>query len=411
MIGVFVIGFALRAGWGVSRMVRSDSGLNLEFPDEGVYWAMAGAFRQGKGLPDELGFQATRMPLYPALLSLFTGVERGLIGARVLQWFVGALAASLTAALGAKLFDWRVGLWSGPLVAADPFLIFFSSLLLTETFFVTAAAALWLAASWAFTTPATQTDAPIRRWLVLALCSSLCVYVRESSLGLIALLLILVAVSRPSSWKKLAGSGLTLCLIILALLPWAHRNRVVIGESCWLTTRSGISLYDGVRPNATGGSDLAHVKQMPEVVGLSEVEWNRYFLTESYKIIKTDPRRLIRLIPTKLARIWNPLPNVETYRSWGVRAVSAGWTIPTFALTILGLTLMAASRGSGDWRIALFLVLPVIYLTLLHSVFVGSVRYRLGALPMMAVAAAYAICRIYDRFSSTRYIRSWTVDE
>ncbi len=44
----------------------------------------------------------------------------------------------------------------------------------------------------------------------------------------------------------------------------------------------------------------------------------------------------------------------------------------------------------------LFLMLPAVYLSLLHGLFVGSVRYRLGATPMMEMLAAWFVVTAYD---------------
>ena len=118
LLVVFLIGLLLRAGYGGWQMSRADGAAALQFPDEQQYWAMAGQLRQGELLTDELGFHATRMPLYPALLSLWAGSDRGVIGVRVCQWLVGALAAVLAACLASRVAGTGVGLICGLLVAA-----------------------------------------------------------------------------------------------------------------------------------------------------------------------------------------------------------------------------------------------------------------------------------------------------
>ncbi len=143
LLSVFVVALLVRGGWGTLRLVSVSDPSVLEFPDEQQYWLMADSLRVGEGLKDELGFRATRMPLYPAALSPFTGMSRGVIAAKAAQWVIGAVAAVLTAGLAAALFNRRVGLLAGLLVAFDPFLVFFSSLLLTETLFVAVLVGLW----------------------------------------------------------------------------------------------------------------------------------------------------------------------------------------------------------------------------------------------------------------------------
>jgi hypothetical protein len=402
---IFMIAFVLRGAWGTIKFIRADDPTRLEFPDEEQYWLMASSLRTGSGLRDELGFRATRMPLYPAALSLVAGATHGVTIARVAQWVVGALAAAITAGAAAALFDRRVGLVAGLLVAFDPFLVFFCSLLLTETAFVTALTALW----WMLARNVCGSRQSVIRWVIVGVSAALTVYTRESSLGLIFLAFGFAVVVRRFEPRSVAGAAIATAVIVASLVPWAVRNQRLTGQWCWLTTRAGISLYDGVGPQATGVSDLGNIKQMSAVRDMTEVEWNRYFVSESFKAVRADPGRVLRLAGVKLVRMWNPFPNVETYQSRVVRALSACWTLPTFLGAAVGLVLLLRQDRKDALRIAIFLFLPALYLTLLHSVFVGSVRYRLGAVPMLAILAAFAVVAIADRMGKRRSAREDTV--
>ena len=400
---VFVAALVLRAGWGIFRMIGANGPDFLEFPDERQYWTMASALWAGGGLTDELGFHATRMPLYPGVLSLFAGLTHGVVVAKAFQWLIGSIAAVLTARLASSLFGRRVALVAGMLVAFDPFLIFFSSLLLTETFFIAALLALlWTVHPMMHGASATM---PLRRWLVVGLMAGVGVYVREAALGLTAMLLGLILVTRrpliaKTTWHSVIGAGVVVAIIIILLVPWAARNSRVTGDWCWLTHRAGVSLYDGVRPEATGASDLADVQQAPDVAHLTEVEWNDHFLRKSLAAIKADPMRILRLGGVKLARLWNPLPNVDTYQSAPVRTLAGAWTIPIFVLSIGGVMILSKRSGGDGWRIAVFLLLPAMYISALHSLFVGSVRYRLPAMPTIEILAAVAIVGFLSRRAS-----------
>ncbi len=405
---VFVVALTARTGWGLIRPVHAGHESGLQFPDEQQYWSMAEALRAGQGLPDELGFQATRMPLYPAFLSLFTGHDGGMQTARAAQWVIGSMAALFAAGLAGALFGRRTGLIAGLLVALDPFLIFFSSLLLTETAFVTALIGLW----WLAVVLIEGEGRSLARWAALGLVAAGTVYIRESSLGLAAILILIVATTAGYTRRAIFGGVIAASIIVLTLVPWAARNQRVVGEWCWLTTRGGISLYDGVGPQATGASNLGDVKQMAEVASLDETAWNRYFLSRSFEAIGSDPMRIVKLGAVKMKRMWNPFPNVDSYQSGRTRLISVTWTASTFALAALGAILLLFTRRREGWQWAVYLVLPALYLSLVHSLFIGSVRYRLGALPMLDVLASYAIltivCRMLGRgrphpFATNRY--------
>lgn len=393
---VFLAALATRTGWGVYREVQFTHRAVLEFPDEIQYWEMASAFREGKGLPDELGYQATRMPLYPLFLSRFAGTYGGVLGARIAQWIIGAVAAVFTSCAAWQLFGDRRAAWiAGLLVAFDPFLIFFSSLLLTETVFVTLLCCLWWQLSFAWR----DETGGIGRWLAIGVVGALCVLVRESALGLLVLGLAGALSMKRFQPRSMLGGIAAVLIVAAALLPWAVRNHRVVGSWCWLTTRGGISLYDGVRPGAMGDSDLGDVKQMPAVRGFTETEWNAYFTRVAWRLIRDDPGRVATLAGRKILRMWNPVPNVESYRSGAIRMVSAAWMIPTMLLALVGAVWVFRDRGAA---VSVLLLLPAAYLTLLHAVFVGSVRYRLAAMPMLELLAAFALTAIWYGHSAGR---------
>jgi len=377
---ILAAGLGVRAGWGVYRPTASADPAALEFPDEVDYWGLAASLARGDGLVGEHGFRALRMPLYPAMLAPFAGSTDGTFRAKVQQWPIGAFAAVLAALLGASVAGRAVGIAAGLLVAFDPFLVFFSSLLLNETLFITLLCGLWVA-GW----DGLRSDAPppVRRWVLIGLLGAACVYAKESSLGLVALwtgLLLIRHARRPRAW---IGAGVVALVLAAGLLPWALRNRQVTGQFCWLTHRGGISLYDGVQPGATGASDLGSIKQMEAVRGLDEAAWDRYFRDRSWEQIRAEPGRMMRLAWVKIARTWNPLPNVDTYQSTAVRWVSAAWTLPVYVLAVVGAWRLRRRR----WEVA-GLLLPAVYILLLHAVFVGSVRYRLPAMPFLEILTA-----------------------
>lgn len=392
MILVFVVALIPRVGWGLYRFSQGSSAA-LEFGDEQQYWMMAESLQSGTGLVDELGFRATRMPFYPGVMSLFVGFEHGVAWAKGVQWLLGAIGATLVVGAGATWFGLRVGLIAGLLVAVDPFLVFFSSLLLTETGFVVLLAGFW----WIMGSILESRGPTIGRWIWTGAVASLCVYQRESSLGLVLATIGIVVIFKRFSRRDMIGAATAVVCIVLALLPWAMRNKRIVGEWCWLTTRGGISLYDGVGPQATGASDLGDVKQMPAVAGLSEIEWNRFFLNESSKAIQENPGRIAMLAATKMSRMWNPFPNVGSYQSSLFQWVSVIWFLPTMLLALVGAVLVCRSPATGGIKTTLFLLLPAVYLSLVHCFFVGSVRYRLGALPCLHILSAFALVALVDR--------------
>lgn len=439
---LFLLALTARAGWGLWRESRSEHSGVLEFPDEVQYWDMTRSLHDGKGLQDELGFRATRMPLYPAFLSLFAGSERGMFAAKTAQWAVGSLVAPFAALLARAYFGRRVSVLAGLWCAVDPFLVFFASLLLTETISITILCAFWWLIARrrirdAVQAPPASSRRQLVRWLGIGCIAALCVYSRESTIGLVMTAMALSAAPARDRMRNVAGCGIAVAVLTASLVPWGVRNERATGAWCWLTTRTGISLYDGVGPGADGASDLADVKQSPAVRGLGEHAWNRYFLDESFRIVRENPIRIVRLAWVKLGRMWNPFPNVSTHQSRLERWVSVVWMSTTLTLAACGAMLLVVGKarkrnrtdgtsdlpsdgaagslkagqptkpdpgarsscdGCGPNLSALgMLLLPAIYFSALHALFVGSVRYRLSAMPMIEVLAAFAAVTIAER--------------
>ncbi len=376
LLAIFVVALCTRAGFGILLFNAPNTAADLAYDDEFWYWSIAESYHDGHGLVGEFGHRAERMFLYPWFLSWFTGLAKGMMFARIAQWVLGAIAACLTCVLGSQVC--RHGWIAGLIVACDPTLVGSASLLLTETIFVTCIAAVWCA-GWPLRSSENNSN---WRWVVLALLACASLHLRESSLFLILTFLGFLAVG-SRDWKIAGRSAVVMLLMVLSLVPWAYRNNRAIGKWCWFTTRGGISLYDGVRPNASGASDLAMVKDAPELTGLTESEWDAHFREEAWKAIVADPWRVVRLVPIKLARTWNPVLNAGEYQARAVRLVFAAWNIPLCILVLAGLWSLRHRLQT-----ALGLLLPAICICCLHSIFVGSVRYRLGALPALAVIAA-----------------------
>ncbi len=402
MIAVlFLVALTSRATFGIyHNATRGETAPVLEFPDERQYWLIAESIASGNGMRDELGFRASRMPLYPAMLSVFARFEHGVHLAKIFHWFLGASAAALAAILAARLFDRRVGCMAGILVAFDPFLVFSSSLLLTETPFILAMLLLFLALAELVTGNSPTIRAG--KIVTVGLLSALCVHVRESSVGLVLLVLLFVAIRRLFDRSAIRFIGGTLFLVALTLVPWMMRNNAILGRTVFLTTRGGISLYDGVGPQADGTSDLGDLKASPEVADLTELQWNDYFMTGATHEMRQNPGRLLTLAIIKIGRMWNPIPNVESYQSTAVRCIAGAWSLPTFALAIAGGIILLTRRDESAPWIAGLLVLPAVYFTALHSIFVGSVRYRLPAVVTLEILGAAAILAVWMRCKTAK---------
>lgn len=399
LVLLFVVAAGLRVGWVAVRYGPDDRAARTQFPDEDAYVLSARSLAAGGGLIDEFGYRATYMPGYPAFLAMFQRLPNPLLSARLVQALLAALVAPATfllarmflSACGESASTFRAAA-AGLLVAFDPFLLFFSGLLLTEVLFATV-----LVSAWALVLPLASDRASPGRSLLAGVLLLIGVLLRPAASFLVPVLVLFLVLSRRDR-RSAISAAIIAATVAAGLLPWAWRNHQVVGRWAWLTTRGGISLYDGLQPGAAGGSDLAHTKIMPQTTGLSETQWDDYFREQALAAARSSPGRVLALAGRKFLRTWSPLPHAEGYRG-GVTAFAAAlWT---------GLILAAAVVGWWTHRrcvaIWVLLLLPVFVTTAVHMVFVGSVRYRVPVMPMLAVLAGAGIARIWMRMEPWRH--------
>jgi hypothetical protein len=300
-VGLWVVlgvGGLLRLGWAVYQ----GSTIDPRLPDQQEYLDLARNVVGGQGLTfrdprfgqDVVAF---RMPGYPLFLAACGG---NVLAARIVQALLDT-ATILAAWLLARRWCLNppscpctpsspspctqgegrgegsspiVPLLAAAFVALNPFLIYFSSLILSETLFVAMLA-------WGMVLLAYRRNF---LWGGLVLAAS--VHIRPSAVALpVALgfcwMFVRRASERADDAQRRRTAGLRvplgsamLLLVIAFLLPWAYRNHLRLGQWVWLTTGTGITLYDGFNPGARGHSDQSFLakEEMRPLLRLSETQ-------------------------------------------------------------------------------------------------------------------------------------------
>jgi hypothetical protein len=93
-----------------------------------------------------------------------------------------------------------------------------------------------------------------------------------------------------------------------------------------------------------------------------------------------------QLAAIKFARMWNVWPNEAAFSAWHIRLAVLMTYVPVMVLAIVG-AIKTIHRG---WPYVLCW-LPAVYFTLLHVVFVSSIRYREPAVLALMVLAGGVI--------------------
>jgi hypothetical protein len=271
------------------------------------------------------------------------------------------------------------------IAAVVPMFVAFSPLILSETAFAAALAGSLAPA--ATVLQRLRADGSTRSIVCPALLCGCLVgvanYMRPSWLLAAPLLGLAAIVSGHGRTRSWMAAAVIVATTIVTLLPWGLRNHRVTGHFVLTTLWMGPSLYDGLSPEATGDSDMAFYDRENLLGNMSEYEVDREYRDRAVAYAKANPGRAIELAFIKLGRFWKPWPNTSQFKNWWARIAVFVSSVPLW----IGAAYVVLRVRPG-WPTVALTVGPIVYFSLVHMVFVGSLRYRLPAEYPLAVLAA-----------------------
>jgi 4-amino-4-deoxy-L-arabinose transferase-like glycosyltransferase len=374
LIFLLLISLSVRLAWVVIQP-STDAQIN-RLPDQREYLSLGRNLLYGGSLSFvdprfDQRLYAYRSPGYPGFIALLGGSP---MAVRLLQALLDASTVLAVYLLAQQIGRQpAIAIYAAIFVAVDPFLIYFTGLILSETLFT----ALLI---WAILLMVRRKAVPAAILLLLA------VLVRPSAILLAPMLSLFVS---PNRLRQLL---IVIVVMLIGLFPWAWRNHRLLGEFIWTTTNSGITLYDGFNPIATGASDQRFITQMPQLQPMNEVERSRYLQQAARLWIGEHLSDLPKLTVIKIARTWSPIPLSSEFSKPSYRIISAAYTLPVDVLLLIGLFTKSLSR-----RDKMMLMLPAIYFTILCVFSVGSLRYRVPVAPLLAVIAGAGVADLKQR--------------
>ncbi|MDO5554207.1 MAG: phospholipid carrier-dependent glycosyltransferase [Planctomycetia bacterium] len=391
------------------------------FADSDSYWKLgrAVAFGRPYQFDEERRWTVFRMPGYPMLLAPFFyihGEYPPVLSARILNCCLGTCSVALIAMLTWVLFKSQIiALVAAAIAAFDPCLIVESVTVLSEEPFQVALLLQMIILVLILkelpecvgTASRTVRRRRCSQAIALGMLSALTVLFRPSWLyfaPFVMMIVLLATVYRFGLCGRffyvVRTSLVAIAVFCLCMMPWWLRNAMVTGTFVPTTLQMGASLYDGLSPTATGASDMAFVDSFREQLGpvagsVSEQGKFERRLDEIMKKAALDwswnhPREVLRLAGVKFARLWNFIPNEPGFQSWPIRLALIVSYTPVLVLGLWGFVCLCRKRGE-IWLLAM----PAVYLTLLHIIFVSSLRYRTPAMPMFMILAAWTLVMLW----------------
>ena len=323
------------------------------------------------------------MPLYPLFLVLFGGEEKA-------HFFVGMISGLISIvlawALTRALFeDKKTGLMAAGMMAVYPMVVFYSVVGSTESLFVPLTLGAFLALHKNRVIAAS----------ILFVLSILARPVMDAFAPFViiwhALVIRKKGISR--SFRDLAIYGILYALI---MSPWWYHNIKKYGNFVRLNYGFGYVLYAGNNPmNVSGGGigkidyDTWNVTGGP--VRSSIVEIDRELQDAAIKYIRNDPLNFIKMAGVKFVRFWNLMPHSPMVKGNKLALTATLSLLPIITLAIATLI----NRQDLFWRLTPMLGF-IAFLTLVHMITIGSIRYRYPLEPLLIVIAAPSLSLVWN---------------
>lgn len=428
-LAILAAALVVRLAAGVWWQSRLPETTQFAFGDSETYWYLARTIATGEPFQYGEGARIFRTPGYPLILAplfLAFGNDPPVLAARAVSALLGTASVAGVMGLARTLFDERVALLTGVTTAFEPGAITLGVFVLSEAPFCP----LMVLNLWAWTL---AWRSPDRQGMLMhaawgGVAAALATLMRPSWLLFVPFAAILGIAFLVANRKRVSGSdsqrvlhpvtvtptptrsshlaiSVTMVLALaITMAPWWIRNYTITGRFIPTTLQVGASLYDGLSPIADGSSNMEFVpgfvaeQQAADKAASSppldtfEERLDRRMRDASLAWARENPGRVLQLVGIKLLRMWSPWPNAADLGSFPAKLAIAVGYLPLIVLGLIG-----AWRYAGrDWSVALLLA-PAIYFTLLHVVFVSSLRYRQPAMLLIAILAAAAMVELFDR--------------
>ena len=224
--------------------------------------------------------------------------------------------------------------------------------------------------------------------------------------------------SRPRA--AVAAVALLGCGIVAGTAPaWGH-NRFITGDAVFLSAHSGVNLWIGNNPEASGyprfplGLRAGQQAMLADSITGAEAaagrplkrsEVSAFWSAKAKAYITNAPWAWLKLIGTKIANFWNSfeyddLSVITTLRELGITLPGLRFgLVAAFALP--GAVFAVGAFPKSRWVLAAVLL----HMAALLSVFITE-RYRLAAVPGLMLFAAFGVTSLWQSVAGQNHGRA-----
>lgn len=399
--GICLADFAVRVlilsdAWGRNPLAT------IPINDAATNWEWAGQIAGGRWLGSTPFLSA---PLYPYLLGLLRAFGAGLGVVYGFQVVLHLATVVLVGLIGARRFGGGVGLLAAGLFAALAEPAFFAGRVLNCTLQAFLVCLLWLQLL------VGQSRSTGTGWILAG------VLVGLNCLANPPMMLIVPAVGFWVSWQRrregdaARSAALAVAAAVAVIVPATMHNYVASGAFIPISAQAGLTFYHGNNPGANGtyspvpGISIDRRHQNVDAFAVYQQatgkagDWgevDRFFFKKGLAYWVSASSRAMKLMGLKLYWFASSsnygdiyLPSLEAKSGllrWLILApVPVAWLIPTALVAVFVLVRRPCLYGPE----VMLLGVPLLVVVL----FWYSPRYRFPAVPVISIAAAWAICQ------------------
>ena len=356
---------------------------------------------------------AYTQPLYGWFLAgLYWPFGRSWLAVGIAQILIAVITALVVFAIGARLRSPGVGLVAATIATLHPYVVWHDVHLNREVLDGLALALLALCALAAYE----------RRSLPLAAATGAIAGV--AILGNARLLLLPIAIAVYVAWRSPFGQALTAAALVIGMAavvvaPWVVRNKVQVG--CYAITTDSRALWKANNENTRGVLDhggwiddvpaLPGAPPWPEYAAdltlagkpttVDECAQMRLYRDEVVDFWREHPgeKGLLALQATRM--LWSPVPRESDESGSGTARLARKTIEPAFVIALY--TLAVVGLFVAPLHFVGLALLMVGYNTVAAMVFAGTARYRAPWDFLLAILAAFALSRAWERIQERRH--------
>lgn len=207
--------------------------------------------------------------------------------------------------------------------------------------------------------------------------------------------------------KAILNSLIFFASVIAIISPWTIRNYLVFKEFIPVTRGQTACFWLSTHPSEPLEWRLEKEPLRSLASGLSKEELFKKLSSESLKNLKGHPFIYAKLSAKRFFRLWlgshsnsfyglnESFSDVLREARFGIFAVKTAMFIVNLAIILFGAAGILIARHFLKKQAILITLLPVIYLTILHTFSFSTPRYAVPMMPIVIFFASLAILKIF----------------